>query len=133
MHEDLLEAGEIPFQPKSILDDRDESILSIQKLVAQVIYDCSLDVRVDLMNNVLLSGGVTQTQGFVQRFTKELKSILPHARNQIRVRADKHRQYAVWGGGAILANIESFQERWFSKWEYEERGLDALQADKDDF
>jgi len=39
------------------------------------------------------------------------------------VRADKQRQYVAWAGGAVLANLESFQEQWLAKWEFSENGF----------
>jgi actin-related protein len=45
---------------------------------------------------------------------------VPGQRGNIRVRADPHRSHAAWAGGSVLANIDSFQNEWLAKWEYEE-------------
>ncbi|PIC15785.1 hypothetical protein B9Z55_022627 [Caenorhabditis nigoni] len=41
---------------------------------------------------------------------------------KIKIVAPLERKYAVWMGGSILASLNSFQEMWISKEEYDESG-----------
>ena len=41
------------------------------------IYKCDIDVRRDLYENVVLSGGTTMLPGFVDRIKKELVALAP--------------------------------------------------------
>lgn len=119
----LLDVGELFFQPQAVLGDQDASLLSVPELITSVLQRCSFDVRSVLVSNILLSGGTTLLPGFVERLDSELKLRLPHMKHMIRLRADKQRQYAAWAGGAVLANLDSFQEQWLAKWEFSENGF----------
>lgn len=122
LHEELLAVGEYCFNPQGIEGDAEDSIASIQRMVAECVMKCTQDVRGMLLQNILLSGGVTTLPGFAQRLESELKILMPHAKEMIRVRADYHRSNTIWTGGAVLSNLDSFQDRWLGNWEYKEYG-----------
>lgn len=48
-----------------------------QEMVFQSIMKCDLDVRRDLYNNIILSGGSTMFPGLPERLMKELSSLVP--------------------------------------------------------
>jgi actin, other eukaryote len=87
----------------------------------ETIMKCDIDLRKDLFNNIVLSGGTTMYQGLTERMTKELEALTPDAMT-IRVIAPPERKYSVWIGGSILASLNTFQTNWITKDEYYESG-----------
>jgi len=114
----IVNVGEMYFDPHKVTGDRDDSCISIQELVGQVVEISEIDTRQELVSNILLSGGGTLMKGFVERFEIELKDYLPHLADSIKVEADKDRQNGVWRGGAVLANLDSFQKKWTKREEW---------------
>lgn len=82
---------------------------------------CDIDVRKEMYNNIVLSGGSTMFRSIEKRMLKELKRQAP-AGVSIKVVAPPERRYSVWIGGSILSSLSTFQEMWISKEEYDEAG-----------
>ncbi|NXN11011.1 ACL7A protein, partial [Indicator maculatus] len=78
------------------------------------------DIIKAMMGNILLCGGSTMTEGFTDRFWRELATTCPS--DSLSVTASPHRKFSVWIGGSILASLHSFQDLWISRSEYEEYG-----------
>ena len=95
------------------------------KGVHHVIYDsiqkCDIDIRSDLYQNVVLSGGSTMFPNFELRLERELQSLIP-AGKRVRISAPEDRSYSVFYGGAILCSLPSFEEQWITPQEYAEHG-----------
>ena len=85
------------------------------------IMKCDVDIRKDLYNNIVLSGGTTMFPGIADRMSKEITALAPSAM-KIKVVAPPERKYSVWIGGSILASLSTFQQMWIAKSEYDERG-----------
>lgn len=85
------------------------------------IMKTDIDIRKDLYNNMVMSGGTTMFEGIANRVQKEVESLAP-ASMKIKVVAPPERQYSVWIGGSILSSLSTFQQMWVSKNEYEEMG-----------
>jgi actin beta/gamma 1 len=101
---------------------------------------CDIDIRRDLYRNVVMSGGTTMFPGIADRMDKELRAfapanmeVIPHSvalfsvilkrsLSQVRVVAPPERKYSVWIGGSILASLNTFQDLWCTKQEYDESG-----------
>jgi len=92
------------------------------KLVSKSIARCDIDVRKELYNNIVLSGGTTMFPGIAERLTKELTAAGP-AGLQPRVIAPPERKYSVWIGGSILSSLTTFSNMWVRKSEYDENGV----------
>ena len=95
--------------------------------IGQTCYDsiqkCDIDLRKDLYNCVVLSGGTSMLNGLPERLTKELKALAHGSmKEEVKVIASPERKYAVWIGGSILSSISDFEARWITKTEYEESG-----------
>ena len=95
--------------------------------IAQECYDsiqkCDIDIRRDLYNAIILSGGTTMFNRLPERLTKEMKFLVPYSmKEEIKVIASPERKYAVWIGGSILSSISTFESQWITKTEYEEYG-----------
>lgn len=93
----------------------------IHETVLNSIIKCDVDVRKDLYNNVVMSGGTTMFPGMADRMQKELTGLAPSSM-RVKIIAPPERKYSVWIGGSILASLSSFQQLWISKQEYDEAG-----------
>jgi actin-related protein len=85
------------------------------------IMKCDIDVRRELYNNIVLSGGSTMYAGIGERMTKDIVALAPPSM-KVKVTAPPERKYSVWIGGSILSSLASFSSMWVSKSEYDEVG-----------
>jgi len=108
---------EVLFQPSLI----GKEASGIHDCTFQTIMKCDVDIRKDLYQNIVLSGGTTMFQGVGERMTKELTALAPSTM-KIKVVAPPERKYSVWIGGSILSSLSTFQQMWISKQEYDESG-----------
>jgi actin-related protein len=82
-----------------------------------------VDVRKDLYQNIILSGGTTLYAGLPERLTKEVQKLAPQAiKSLVKVIAVPERKYCVWIGGSILSSISTFGTMWITKEEYQDAG-----------
>jgi len=108
---------EVLFQPAFI----GKEASGIHDTVFRSITKCDVDIRRDLYQNIVLSGGTTMFQGIGERMTKELTQLAPSTM-KIKVVAPPERKYSVWIGGSILSSLSTFQQMWISKEEYDTSG-----------
>jgi actin len=100
-------------------------IEGIHELLFQSLMKCDIDIRRDLCQNIVLSGGSSMFPGFAQRLEFELTRRLP-GNMKVKVSAPEQRKYAVWCGASVLASLKSFREMWITKAEYEEFGVKVV-------
>jgi actin, other eukaryote len=98
----------------------------VHALLAATVERCDVDVRRDLYDNVVLSGGTTMYPGLAARLQRELEALVPHGR--IGIVAPPERKYSVWIGGSILASLATFQNQWVTKADYDENGPGIVHA-----
>jgi actin-related protein len=108
---------EVLFKPNFIGLEQE----GIHKLTFQSIMKCDVDIRKDLYNNIVMSGGSTMFTGIAERMQKEIKSLAPESMT-IKIIAPPERKYSVWIGGSILSSLSTFEEMWITKAEYDEAG-----------
>jgi len=108
---------EVLFKPNFIGLEQE----GIHKLAFQSIMKCDVDIRKDLYNNIVMSGGTTMFNGIAERMQKEIKALAPDSMT-IKIIAPPERKYSVWIGGSILSSLSTFEEMWISKAEYDEAG-----------
>jgi actin-related protein len=108
---------EVLFKPNFIGLEQE----GIHKLTFQSIMKCDVDIRKDLYNNVVMSGGSTMFTGIAERMQKEIKAMAPESMT-IKIIAPPERKYSVWIGGSILSSLSTFEEMWITKGEYDEAG-----------
>jgi actin-related protein len=108
---------EVLFKPNFIGMEQE----GVHKLAFQSIMKCDVDIRKDLYNNIVMSGGTTMFNGIAERMQKEIKSLAPDSMT-IKIIAPPERKYSVWIGGSILSSLSTFEEMWISKAEYDEAG-----------
>jgi actin beta/gamma 1 len=110
-------AAEVLFKP-SLLGLECQGI---HELVYQSLQAMDVDMRKDIVGNLVLAGGASLIQGFLERFNKEIVELLP-INNRVKVSAPWDRQFTVWVGGSIIASLSTFQSLWVTKEEYNEFG-----------
>jgi actin-related protein len=93
----------------------------IHELIYNSIMKSDIDIRKDLYQNIILSGGNTMFPGFGERIQKELKALAPHMFN-VKITAPPERKYLAWLGGSMWAQAASLSNSWISKAEYDEVG-----------
>merc|ERR1711968_92292 len=108
---------EVLFDPSMI----GKEASGIHDTTFQTIMKCDVDIRRDLYNNIVLSGGTTMFPGIGERLTKEITALAPPTM-KIKVVAPPERKYSVWIGGSILSSLSTFQSMWISKDEYDDAG-----------
>ena len=99
--------------------------------IAQALYNSiqrsDFDIRKDLYNSIILSGGTTMFSGFEERLTKEIVKLAPESmKKEVNVIAPLERKFSSWNGGSILSSISTFEAQWISKTEYEECGSNIV-------
>jgi actin-related protein len=110
-------APEVLFKPNFIGLEQE----GVHKLTFSSIMKCDVDIRKDLYNNVVMSGGTTMFNGVAERMQKEIKALAPDSMT-IKIIAPPERKYSVWIGGSILSSLSTFEEMWIQKAEYDEAG-----------
>jgi len=110
-------APECLFQPSLI--GKEEA--GVHKLTYNSIMKCDIDIRKDLYQNIVCSGGSTMFPGLPERMKKEIAKEAP-ASMEVKIVAPPERKYSVWIGGSILASLSTFEEMWVTKQEYDESG-----------
>ena len=108
---------EILFQPMNA----NYETHGVHKHAYDSVMKCDQDVRKDLFQNIILSGGTTLFEGMGERMWNELHQLAP-SNNKIKVLAPPERKYSVWLGGSILAALSTFQTMWINKQEYDDHG-----------
>lgn len=110
-------ATEVLFQPSML----GRETVGIHERAVKSVNACDIDIRRELFENVVLSGGTTMFAGLSDRLSTEIgKMTSASVRN--KVYAPPERKYSVWIGGSILSSLSSFQNMWISKLEYDENG-----------
>jgi actin-related protein len=85
---------EVMFKPNFIGLEQE----GVHKLTFQSIMKCDVDIRKDLYNNIVMSGGSTMFNGIAERMQKEIKALAPDSMT-IKIIAPPERKYSVWIGG----------------------------------
>ena len=109
-------APEIIFQPS--LDGFEDAGLA--ELACQSIGKCDPDLRHELFQNILLTGGTTLLYGYPERLKREIGML--RESQPFKVIAPPERGCLAWIGGSILTSLSSFESAWITKDEYDEEG-----------
>lgn len=103
----------------------------IATMLHETISSCDPDIRRELYNSVIVTGGCSLFPGLCDRLHKQLSELVPQMMSmKVKVIASNtpaERRFSVWIGGSILASLGSFQQLWISKAEYEEHGASILE------
>ncbi|CCG81414.1 Actin-2 [Taphrina deformans PYCC 5710] len=107
--------NEILFDPELIGSESE----GLHSLVVNSINRVDLDLRKQLFQNIVLSGGTTMTRGFGDRLLREVKQVAVKDL-KIKIYAPPERKITTWIGGSILASLSTFRKMWVSAEEYNE-------------
>ncbi|CAO2149688.1 unnamed protein product [Urochloa humidicola] len=91
----------------------------IHEATKNCIMKCNRDMRKDLYGKIVLIGGSTMFPGLAERLTKEVTALAPSSM-KIKVVAQAERKYGAWIGGSILGSLNTFEQHWITKGEYDE-------------
>jgi actin-related protein len=83
-------------------------------MIVESISKSDIEIRRDLFQNVILSGGTTMMKGFQERVQKQLPDISPQ-NVKVKVLGGSDRKFLPWVGGSILSSLGSFQQMWMSR------------------
>ncbi len=116
--------SEVLFKPSLIGKEFD----GIHDQVYKSIMKCDVDIRKELCDTIVLSGGSTLFAGFRKRLTKECGQARPAPREE---RCWSHGPSPRWQGGerqpgsrkgSTLSSMDMFSSMWITKEEYQEAG-----------
>jgi len=93
----------------------------VHEIVHNSIMRCDIDIRKDLLANIVMSGGSTMYAGIADRMQKEITALAPSS-IKVKIIAPPERKYSVWIGGSILGSLSTFEALWVTKEEYDESG-----------
>jgi actin-related protein 4 len=96
---------------------------TIPELIRAALNSVDIDLRPNLLQNVVITGSTTLMTGFADRLNNELTAMYPGTK--IRIHAAglvSERRFGAWIGGSILASLGTFHQMWISRQEYEENG-----------
>ena len=99
-------------------------MLGMSHVVSTSIGLCDIDLRPSLYSGVIVTGGSSLLNGFIDRLNRDLTNRTPPNMRfkLISATGSTERRFGSWIGGSILASLGSFQQMWISKQEYEESG-----------
>lgn len=97
----------------------------IQELVYDSILKNDLEVRRQLCNNIIITGGNTLFSNYNERLRREIGYLIPSILN-VRCLSVSNRLYAQWLGGAIVSALSIFQPMWITRAEYDECGPSVI-------
>jgi actin-related protein len=119
----LYECTERFFDPMRFADICDTDEDPLHTAIVKSVMATDMDLRRNLLNSVVLTGGNTLFHGLADRLTHELKHTLPGSMSSsLRVVAPADRNNAVWIGGSILTSLSTFGDQWISCEDYDEYG-----------
>ncbi len=94
---------------------------SLPDAILDVINNCDVDTRTDLLQNIFLSGGSSIIPQLELRLQNELEIGLAQRGVEMRtprIIAPKQRFFSCWIGGSILSNLPGFQNSWVTRPQY---------------
>ena len=110
VHNQMIRCPELMFKPA--LDGKE--MMGLHELTKKTVNDCDLDVRKDLLGNVVMSGGTTMFPNMPERLQAELQGLVPEA-TKVKVIAPPERMISVWIGGSILSSLSTFSRMWINR------------------
>lgn len=117
-------AGEGLFEPLFIEGRAD---IGIPQKCHQKIQDAPIDLKKDLISNIILSGGTTLVKGFVERFAEEVKNLQNEGfKRRLKITATPNRQFNAWTGGSVVCSNSGFGKTWITKKDYDTKGGAAI-------
>lgn len=101
---------------------------TIPELIKACISAVDVDLRANLLGNIVVTGGTSLLNGFNDRLNNELTAMYPGMRIKLHAAGlTTERRFGAWIGGSILASLGTFHQMWISRKEYEENGAGIVE------
>ncbi|PNP44806.1 hypothetical protein TGAM01_v200022 [Trichoderma gamsii] len=101
---------------------------TIPELIRSALNAIDVDLRGNLLANVVVTGSTSLINGFNDRLNNELTAMYPGLKIKIHAAGlSSERRFGAWIGGSILASLGTFHQMWISKKEYEENGVGIVE------
>ncbi|KAI0009413.1 Actin/actin-like protein [Xylariaceae sp. FL0662B] len=101
---------------------------TIPELIKSAISAVDVDLRANLLGNIVVTGGTSLLNGFNDRLNNELMAMYPGMRIKLHAAGlTTERRFGAWIGGSILASLGTFHQMWISRKEYEENGAGIVE------
>ncbi|KEY65110.1 hypothetical protein S7711_04200 [Stachybotrys chartarum IBT 7711] len=96
---------------------------TIPEVIRASLSNVDVDLRGNLLSNVVITGSTSLINGFNDRLNNELTAMYPGLKIKIHAAGlTSERRFGAWIGGSILASLGTFHQMWISRKEYEENG-----------
>ncbi len=119
---------EMAAYPAAAGDDRLAKNHTIPELVRACLNGVDVDLRTNLLGNVVVTGSTTLLNGFSDRLNSELSAMWSGIRIKIHAAGlTSERRFGAWIGGSVLASLGTFHQMWISYKEYEENGAGIVE------
>ncbi|KAI1630878.1 chromatin remodeling and histone acetyltransferase complexes subunit putative [Biscogniauxia mediterranea] len=103
-------------------------VQTIPELIKAALGAVDVDLRPNLLGNVVVTGGTSLLNGFNDRLNNELATIYPGVKIKLHAAGlTTERRFGSWIGGSILASLGTFHQMWISRKEYEENGAGIVE------
>jgi actin-related protein 4 len=101
---------------------------TIPGLIRASLDAIDVDLRGNLLANVVVTGSTSLINGFNDRLNQELTNMYPGLKIKIHAAGlTSERRFGAWIGGSILASLGTFHQMWISRKEYEENGTGIVE------
>ncbi|EDW82658.1 uncharacterized protein Dwil_GK10108 [Drosophila willistoni] len=100
--------------------------VGIPEAVADALQACPWQAHRELLLNILIVGGSSQFPGFLPRLKRDLRALVPDDLEVSLICPEDPVRYA-WYGGREIATSPNFDEFLYTRDDYEEFGVHALQ------
>jgi actin-related protein 4 len=101
---------------------------TVPELVRACLNNVDVDLRPNLLGNIVVTGGSSLLSGFNDRLNNELTAMYPGMRIKLHAAGlTTERRFGAWIGGSILASLGTFHQMWISKKEYDENGAGIVE------
>lgn len=122
--------GKIREHACEVMFEQDNEQQSITTLLLDAILECPLDMRLQLAENIVITGGTAMLPGFLHRIQLELYDLLkqPRYSNKLAIKKFKFHQppakanYTAWLGGALYGALETLPNKSVGREAYAETG-----------
>ena len=105
-------------------NDNNSNQNGIHTITNDTILKCDKDIRNELYNNIILSGGTSLINNLKERLQNEMKQKVSQETN-CNIHLPSYRNSA-WIGASILASLSTFESMFIWKEEYEEIGASIV-------
>ncbi|KAI6086681.1 Actin/actin-like protein, partial [Hypoxylon rubiginosum] len=101
---------------------------TIPELIKAAVNAVDVDLRPNLLGNIVVTGGTSLLNGFSDRLNNELMAMFPGMKIKLHAPGlTTERRFSAWIGGSILASLGTFHQMWISRKEYEENGAGIVE------